>query len=333
MVVAAVVGVVAADRATSVTRSSVDSRANTWARRTTRATAARATSPRRSRSDGRRRPASVGPGPTSGAVGRRPAAAPTGGGRGRGAGAGRRSRWRRRRLRWWPRRRRRGWRRPSDAGAAVRGQSGEVEDLGGVGAGRRPAPGSGTIVGTAGVTRAAPMAAAEGNRAAGSGSMARSTARTRASSRSGRRVAEGDVVARGHGPGGDHGVVALERLAPDQSLVEDHPEGVEVGEGRRRVAAQLLGGEVGGGADELAGAGEVGAHLEALGDAEVGDLGRPLAREQDVARLHVAVHHPHVVGGVEGAQHLAAEGPGLGLASAPGRWRCGRRGCRPAGAP
>ena len=104
--------------------------------------------------------------------------------------------------------------------------------------------------------------------------------------------------------------VALEGRAAAEHLVEDDAEAVDVGAGVDRLALDLLGRHVLGGADHEAGLGEVGA-LGRLGDAEVGHLHPAVAGEQHVGRLDVAVDEPGPVGGVEGLGHLGGQAGGL----------------------
>ncbi len=97
--------------------------------------------------------------------------------------------------------------------------------------------------------------------------------------------------------GADH--VAVDRLVRRVSLhrVEDgRPQRPHVAGRRRRRAARHLRGEEAGRADEEAGPGELLVGLEP-GDAEVAQLHLPLRRDQDVARLDVAVHDPRLVRG------------------------------------
>ncbi len=92
-----------------------------------------------------------------------------------------------------------------------------------------------------------------------------------------------------------------ERRPAGEHLVERGPQGVLVG-GRPGLLgpARLLGGHVAGRAEDRPAArlGRVG--LQPLDQPEVGDLGRPVAREQDVGRLDVAVDDPAAVGHVHG---------------------------------
>ena len=117
------------------------------------------------------------------------------------------------------------------------------------------------------------IASAESKRSAGSGASARATA-----------SATGQRDVRAHGVdtrdglpiaiGGGEQALVGERRGAGEHLVEDHPDGVDVGGRRHRFAARLLGGEVPQGADDESGRGEaVGEVVEPLGDAEVGELG------------------------------------------------------------
>ena len=73
--------------------------------------------------------------------------------------------------------------------------------------------------------------------------------------------------------------------------------------GGRRVPARLLGREVLHRAHDLAGRGE--RHLVGdAGDAEVGDLDPAVGRDQQVARLDVAVHEAGGVRGLQGGRGL-----------------------------
>ena len=88
-----------------------------------------------------------------------------------------------------------------------------------------------------------------------------------------------------------------ERRPAGQQLVEDRPQGVDV---RRRarlpgLTAGLLGGHVAGRAHDQVGPRQGRLAVQHLGQAEVGDLGRAVGRQQDVGRLQVAVHDPQPV--------------------------------------
>ena len=99
------------------------------------------------------------------------------------------------------------------------------------------------------------------------------------------------------------GVVAVERDAPAEHLEEDDPDRVDVGRRRDLHPLRLLGAEVLGGAHHRAGPGDLGA--AGAGDAEVGDPDPPVAVDQDVHRLQVAVDDPVLVRERGGGEHLA----------------------------
>jgi hypothetical protein len=115
----------------------------------------------------------------------------------------------------------------------------------------------------------------------------------------------GRVVDDGAGQG--DGVVVRERRPPEQRLVGDHADGVEVVGHRGRRAGDALGAHVGDGADELAG--ERVRDAAGLGDTEVGDL-QPVAAvdNQDVARFDVAVQDPGRMRDLEGGEHVVDHG-------------------------
>ena len=73
--------------------------------------------------------------------------------------------------------------------------------------------------------------------------------------------------------------VGEERRRAAQRLVEHDAEGVDVGAGVDRLALDLLGGEVLGGAEHGPGRGEVG-RRRGLGDAEVGDQHPPVVAQR-----------------------------------------------------
>ena len=109
--------------------------------------------------------------------------------------------------------------------------------------------------------------------------------------------------------GDGHRGVAGEGRPGGEHLVEHAAERVQVAAGIDRPALGLLGGEVGGGAHDRAGLGQVGlgAPGDGLGDAEVGHLHLTARRDQDVARLDVAVHHPVAVGEAERGGHVCGD--------------------------
>src|SRR5262249_60804925 len=93
-----------------------------------------------------------------------------------------------------------------------------------------------------------------------------------------------------------------ERGAAGEQSVHLGPGAVDVGVRADFFgpAAGVLGGHVGGRAEDGAGARRAVA-AEALGQSEVGDLGPAVGVEQDVGRLEVAVDDAGLVGGVGGA--------------------------------
>lgn len=92
--------------------------------------------------------------------------------------------------------------------------------------------------------------------------------------------------------------LALERRAAREHLVERGAEGVDVGQGgdARRAALRLLRAHVRGRPDGGAAHRERHGTREVPGEPEVAEERAPLAVEQDVGRLHVAVHHPRRMG-------------------------------------
>ncbi len=86
--------------------------------------------------------------------------------------------------------------------------------------------------------------------------------------------------------------------------VEHGPKAVEVGLGGEGKAFGLLGGHVGGGAQGVAGAGEVAAFLQEVGQAEVHHLGVALLGEEDVFGGEVPVEDALGVEVGQGLHHL-----------------------------
>ena len=99
----------------------------------------------------------------------------------------------------------------------------------------------------------------------------------------------------------------LEGDVPEQGLVQQDAQGVEIAAGVGAAVDGLRGG-VGDGAEEGAGLGLAGG-VEGAGDAEVGDLDAAVEAEEDVAGLHVAVDDVLGMGFFEG------EGDGFGDAA------------------
>ncbi len=103
-------------------------------------------------------------------------------------------------------------------------------------------------------------------------------------------------------------VLAEERDAAGKALVEDQAQGVEISPSVEALAAHLLGREVLRRAHHDVVVGEVVvARLEALGDPEVGEQHSAVGGDEDVARLHVAVHHSCLVGRIERTGNARAD--------------------------
>ena len=92
--------------------------------------------------------------------------------------------------------------------------------------------------------------------------------------------------------------VAREGALAGQRFMEHTGQGVDVCAGVGRAGAEPLGGHVGPGADGRAGAGQPG-FPGGAGDAEVDEIGEVVFGDQDVGRLHIAVHQPDPVRGVQ----------------------------------
>ena len=106
-------------------------------------------------------------------------------------------------------------------------------------------------------------------------------------------------------------VLAAERDVPDEHLVEDDAERVDVGLAVDLVAERLLGRDVVRRAEDAA-VGRQALLLERAGDPEVGDLRRALLVDEDVLGLDVAVDDPARVRGAERAGDLDRVGQRLG---------------------
>ena len=104
--------------------------------------------------------------------------------------------------------------------------------------------------------------------------------------------------------------LAGEGRVAHEALVQDRPERVDVGAGVERARADLLGGEVGDGADQCPGFRQAG-FRDRVREAEVHDAdpdGRPfLPRDHDVGRLDVAVHDAARVAVFQGVGDLDAD--------------------------
>jgi hypothetical protein len=101
--------------------------------------------------------------------------------------------------------------------------------------------------------------------------------------------------------------VALERPAPRQELVGDDRERVTVARGRDLLAERLLRGEVAGRSDDRP-CRRVRVEPGGARDSEVGDLQLAVLVQQQVRRLHVAVHDAGGVRGVERRRGLREPG-------------------------
>ena len=127
----------------------------------------------------------------------------------------------------------------------------------------------------------------------------------------GPHLAEPEGVAVQPGQRGGGFAVGFERWPAAEGFVEDHAERVQVGTAVDRAALHLFGCDVLGGADHDPVAGEIGL-LGRLGDAEVGHQHPPVVGQQDVRRLHVAVHDAAAVGGTERVGDLGTDAHDLG---------------------
>ena len=108
----------------------------------------------------------------------------------------------------------------------------------------------------------------------------------------------------GHVLQGDlHRRVPGERLAAGEQLEQHDAGGVHVAAGVRDAALDLLGGEVGDGAEQQPGLAVRRAGVDGPGQAEVGHLDPAVVGDQHVLRLDVAVHDAGPVRGREGLEH------------------------------
>ena len=124
----------------------------------------------------------------------------------------------------------------------------------------------------------------------------RRPSRARAAARPTARAAGRRRAARGSGGAASRwptpiwtGSAAANGGAPRRRLVDDAAEGVEVGRGRRRLAADQLRRDVVQRAENLPGRGQRGV-AAALGEPEVGEQRGPVVVEEHVGGLDVAMH-------------------------------------------
>ena len=87
-----------------------------------------------------------------------------------------------------------------------------------------------------------------------------------------------------------------------EALVQHHTHCVEVGAGIERLAEELLGRHLVGGADHEPGLGPASVPLHRPGDPEIHELHQALRRHHDVRRLDVAVDDPLLVGRLQARQ-------------------------------
>ncbi len=102
--------------------------------------------------------------------------------------------------------------------------------------------------------------------------------------------------------------LAKKRNPAGEAFVQHEAQRVEVGAPVELLAADLLGRQVLRCPHHDVGTGEVVAGCaEAFGDAEVGQQHAAIGGDQDVAGLHVAVHEPGAVGGIECRGHARTD--------------------------
>ena len=94
------------------------------------------------------------------------------------------------------------------------------------------------------------------------------------------------------------GGIAPERRPTGQQFVQDRAERIDIGRhaGLSDVARRLLGCHIARRADQRLGLGQATAPADELGEPEIGDLGHPILREEDVRRLEVSVENATLVG-------------------------------------
>jgi hypothetical protein len=138
--------------------------------------------------------------------------------------------------------------------------------------------------------------------------MARSTAVTRDAFRPGTGLGQWDRLVRLHRSQDAERCIGLEGLPAAQGLIEDHAHRVQVTLGRRQLSRHPLGRQIGGGAHDHPGPGQV-QTLGALGDAEVTDLGPAVSGEEHVAGFDVPVQDSSPVRCLQRPQDLDPDAP------------------------
>jgi hypothetical protein len=104
-----------------------------------------------------------------------------------------------------------------------------------------------------------------------------------------------------------------ERQAAGEHLIQEDPEGEEVGAGVGRKAGELFGGDVTRGAGGGTGLGEPwGIGAEGKGHSEVGDQDPVCSIKEDVLGLEIAMDDSREVGGGDGIGDLVEQGEGEG---------------------
>ena len=94
------------------------------------------------------------------------------------------------------------------------------------------------------------------------------------------------------------GAIALKRPVTGEHVVQNHSQRKQVGAGIHSFFSQLLGGHKGRASQDLAGKGQVG--VVQFSNAEIGDLGMAIGRDQNVCRLDIAMHDSLGMGIVQG---------------------------------
>ena len=96
--------------------------------------------------------------------------------------------------------------------------------------------------------------------------------------------------------GDSHRALTGEWWATGERLVENHSQRIDIASSVGGCALGLFGAEIGCGTDDGAGLGQLLAVIPCPGNPEVGDLHRSVLGQQDVARFHVAMNQPGLMG-------------------------------------